>query len=87
MNPKELSQFPLGDKNDAFAKYFVGQCYLHMLSTQQIAIANVTFEPGCRYHWHIHRAKVAEDKFYWLLQAMVITKNGVKRPENFIPVM
>lgn len=57
MNPKELSQFPLGDKNDAFAKYFVGQSYLHMLSTQQIAIANVTFEPGCRNHWHIHRAK------------------------------
>ena len=76
MNPKELSQFPLGDKNDAFAKYFVGQSYLHMLSTQQVAIANVTFEPGCR-----------KDKFYWLLQAMVITKNGVKRPENFIPVM
>ena len=45
MNPKELSQFPLGDKNDAFAKYFVGQSHLHMLSTQQIAIANVTFEP------------------------------------------
>ena len=57
MNPKELSQFPLGDKNDAFAKYFVGQSYLHMLSTQQVAIANVTFEPGCRNHWHIHRAK------------------------------
>ena len=43
MNPKELSQFPLGDKNDAFATYFVGQSYLHMLSTQQVAIANVTF--------------------------------------------
>ena len=57
MNPKELSQFPLGDKNDAFATYFVGQSYLHMLSTQQVAIANVTFEPGCRNHWHIHRAK------------------------------
>ena len=28
-----------------------------MLSTQQIASANVTFEPGCRNHWHIHRAK------------------------------
>lgn len=23
----------------------------------QVAIANVTFEPGCRNHWHIHRAK------------------------------
>ena len=87
MNPKELSQFPLGDKNDAFAKYFVGQSYLHMLSTQQIAIANVTFEPGAVTTGTFTAPKVAEDKFYWLLQAMVITKNGVKRPENFIPVM
>lgn len=57
MNPKELSHFPLGDKNDAFARYFVGQSYLSMLSTKQVAIANVTFEPGCRNHWHIHRAE------------------------------
>ena len=50
MNPKELSQFPLGDKNGAFATYFVGQSYLHMLSTQQVAIANVTFEPVSYTH-------------------------------------
>ena len=46
--------FPRGEKNDAFAKYFVGQSYLHMLSTEQVTIGNVTFEPGCRNHWHIH---------------------------------
>ena len=27
-----------------------------MLSTEQVAIGNVTFEPGCRYNWHIHHA-------------------------------
>ena len=27
-----------------------------MLSTEQVAIGNVTFEPGCRNNWHIHRA-------------------------------
>lgn len=25
-----------------------------MLSTERIAIGNVTFEPGCRNNWHIH---------------------------------
>lgn len=57
MNPKDLSVFPMGKKNDAFAKYFVGQSYLHMLSSEQIAIGHVTFEPGCRNNWHIHHAK------------------------------
>lgn len=48
--------FPVGDKNEAFAKYFIGQSYLNMLSTKQVVIANVTFEPRCRNNWHIHRA-------------------------------
>lgn len=49
--------FPIGAPNDAFAKYFVGQSYLAPLSTQQVGIFNVTFEPGCRNNWHIHHAK------------------------------
>lgn len=51
---KELSVFQTGEKNDAFAKYFVGQSYLNMLTTENVAIGNVTFEPGCRNNWHIH---------------------------------
>lgn len=27
------------------------------VSTEQVFIANVTFEPGCRNFWHIHHAK------------------------------
>ena len=57
MEKKELSVFPTGNTNDAFAQYFVGQSYLNMLSTEQIFIGNVTFEPGCRNNWHIHHAK------------------------------
>lgn len=53
---EELSVFKIGEKNDAFAKYFIGQSYLNMLSTEQVVIANVTFEPKCRNNWHIHRA-------------------------------
>ena len=48
--------FPIGAPNDGFAQYFTGQSYLAPLSTQQVGIFNVTFEPGCRNHWHIHHA-------------------------------
>ena len=46
--------FPIGEPNDAFAKYFVGQSYLAPITTEQVGIFNVTFEPGCRNNWHIH---------------------------------
>ena len=49
--------FPLGEENDAYARYFTGKSYLRMLSTEGVGIASVTFEPGCRNNWHIHRAK------------------------------
>lgn len=57
MREKELSVFPAGGPNDAFGQYFVGQSYLNMLSTEQVSVGNVTFEPGCRNNWHIHHAK------------------------------
>ncbi len=49
--------FPIGQPNTAFAKYFIGQSYLAPVSTTQVGIYNVTFEPGCRNNWHIHHAK------------------------------
>lgn len=49
--------FPIGEKNDAYAKYFTGQSYLNMLSMEQVVIGNVTFEAGCRNWWHVHHAK------------------------------
>ena len=49
--------FPIGQPNDAYATYFVGQSYLAPVSTEQVGIFNVTFEPGCRNNWHIHHAK------------------------------
>ena len=54
MKPENISVFPMGEKNEAFAQYFVGQSYLNMLSTERVTIGNVTFEPGCRINWHIH---------------------------------
>ncbi|MDE5765224.1 MAG: carboxymuconolactone decarboxylase family protein [Ruminococcus sp.] len=61
MTEKEKYQntifFPIGKTNDAFAEYFVGQSYLAPVSTEQVPVFNVTFEPACRNNWHIHRAK------------------------------
>lgn len=49
--------FPVGEPNDGFAQYFIGQSYLAPVSTSQVPIYNVTFEPGCRNNWHTHEAK------------------------------
>lgn len=54
MEEKIQSVFPIGEKNEAFGRYFIGQSYLNMLTTQGVSIGNVTFEPGCRNNWHIH---------------------------------
>ena len=48
--------FPIGQPNDTFAQYFTGRSYLAPLSTSQVGMFNVTFEPGCRNNWHVHRA-------------------------------
>ena len=49
--------FPIGEPNTAYAKYFTGNSYLAPISTEQIPFFNVTFEPGCRNNWHIHKAE------------------------------
>lgn len=50
--------FGPGDKNDAYAQYFIGQSYLKNLVSADdnvnVNVGNVTFEPGCRNDWHIH---------------------------------
>ena len=48
--------FPIGEPNTAYARYFKGNSYLARVSGEQVSIANVTFEPGCRNNWHIHHA-------------------------------
>lgn len=49
--------FPIGEANNIYAKYFIGQSYIAPLSTNQVKMFNVTFEPKCRNNWHIHKAK------------------------------
>ena len=48
--------FGIGNPNDAFAQYFVGNSFLNPLvdfEDNLLFVANVTFEPGCRNHWHM----------------------------------
>ncbi|MBT0943468.1 cupin domain-containing protein [Streptococcus lutetiensis] len=62
MTDKELFDreniFGKGQANDAYAPYFDGNSFLNPLvdSDSPLFLANVTFEPGCRNHWHIHKA-------------------------------
>ena len=49
--------FGIGQENTAYAKYFIGDSFLNPLTDPKcgLFLANVTFEPGCRNHWHIHK--------------------------------
>lgn len=50
--------FGLGEPNTAYAQYFIGNSYLKPLAkTENMFLANVTFEPACRNNWHIHHAE------------------------------
>ena len=48
--------FPIGEPNP-YGRFFTGNSYLAPVSTEQLGIFNVTFEPACRNNWHIHHAK------------------------------
>ncbi|WP_449449636.1 cupin domain-containing protein [Streptococcus suis] len=54
----EENIFGQGQENVSFAQYFDGKSFLNPLVDDQspLFLANVTFEPACRNHWHIHRA-------------------------------
>ncbi|MBB2894091.1 cupin domain-containing protein [Flexivirga oryzae] len=55
MSDNEFDQiFPLGEPNEAYAQYFIGQSYLAPLAAGSVPVSNVSFEPGCRNNWHIH---------------------------------
>ncbi len=54
----EKNVFGQGFPNTAYAKYFVGNSFLNPVTKEGslFPMANVTFEPGCRNNWHIHKA-------------------------------
>ena len=62
MPPLSGTDFPKGQPNSAYARYFTGNSYLAPLKPVNLAegeatvlpMSNVTFEHGCRNNWHIH---------------------------------
>lgn len=62
MNAEEFDKqnvFGKGMENTMFAQYFIGESFLNPLTEfgkGPLFLANVTFEPGCRNNWHIHRS-------------------------------
>lgn len=56
---EQANVFGTGEPNTAYARYFIGESYLNPLTNPKecpLFLANVTFEPGCRNNWHVHRA-------------------------------
>ena len=62
MNKEQFDKenvFGLGKPNNDFAQYFIGNSYLNPLTDKNktsLFLANVTFEPGGRNNWHIHKS-------------------------------
>ncbi len=55
---EKANVFGTGVANTGYARYFIGDSYLNPLTKPEdgLFLANVTFEPGCRNNWHIHKA-------------------------------
>lgn len=77
--------FPRGAENTAYARYFIGQSYLNMLSLEQVVIGNVTFEPGCRNHWHIHHAKSGGGQILLVTGGQGCYQEWGKEPRKLYP--
>jgi len=62
MNKEQFDKqniFGLGNFNEAYKQYFIGNSYLNPLTNpneSKVFLANITFEPGCRNNWHIHKS-------------------------------
>lgn len=52
-----VSPFELGEPNEAFASVFDGKSWRAILNSEEVGISNITFEPACRNHWHVHHGK------------------------------
>lgn len=88
--------YPNGPLNTAYAKFFTGNSYLRNLISVpdiNVGVGEVSFEPGCRNHWHIHhdgyQLLIVTGGVGWYQEAgqparklhvgdTVITKDGVK---------
>jgi len=77
--------FPVGEPNDAFAQYFIGQSYLAPVSREQVGIFNVTFEPGCRNNWHVHHADKGGGQILVCVAGRGYYQEWGKEPQVMVP--
>ena len=77
--------FPIGDSNDGFAQYFSGRSWLAPISTSQVPMYNVTFEPGCRNNWHIHHAKSGGGQILIAVGGRGFYQEEGKEPVEMLP--
>ena len=76
--------FPIGEKNP-YGHFFVGQSYLAPVSTEQVPVFNVTFEPGCRNNWHIHHATSGGGQMLICVGGQGWYQAGGKEPVEMTP--
>ncbi len=79
---KEKQPLPRGEENTAFAAYFDGTSYLNMLTTQQVPIGNVTFEPGAGTTGTSTRPPRGAGRSCWSPPAGGITRSGANPPRS-----
>lgn len=77
--------FPVGEPNTAYAKYFIGQSYLAPISTSQVKMFNVTFEPKCRNNWHIHKAQKGGGQILIAIGGRGYYQEWGKEPVEMLP--
>lgn len=77
--------FPIGQPNNAYSQYFIGQSYLAPVSTEQMGIYNVTFEPKCRNNWHIHHAEEGGGQILMCLTGQGWYQEWGKQPVKLNP--
>lgn len=57
-NEESVKNDPFGfGESNPYGDAFIGESYLKMLVNDpevNVAVGNVSFEPGCRNNWHIH---------------------------------
>lgn len=79
--------FGMGSLNTAFAKYFIGNSYLKVLTDPgcALAVCNVTFEPGCRNNWHIHEATKGGGQIIMCVEGEGWYQEEGKAPVTLVP--
>ena len=75
---KKSMLFSIGQPNDAFAQYFVGQSYLAPVSKEQVGIFNVTLSRGVVIIGISTTQRKAAVRFWSALPVEVFIRNGAR---------